>query len=50
LPRPNAIDFVTEGTGNHFDPQVIEAFLAVMREPEPQVPEQLAPVFPQVTA
>ena len=50
LPRQNAIEFVTEGTGHQFDAHVVETFLAVMREPEPQVPEELAPVFPQVTA
>jgi HD-GYP domain-containing protein (c-di-GMP phosphodiesterase class II) len=50
LEREKAIDFVMEGTGHHFDTQIVETFLAVMREPEPQVPEELAPVFPQVTA
>jgi putative nucleotidyltransferase with HDIG domain len=50
LAREKAIVFITEGTGHHFDMQVVEAFLAVMREPEPQVPEELARVFPQVTA
>jgi GAF domain-containing protein len=50
LAREKAIEFVTEGTGHHFDTQIVETFLAVMREPEPQVPEELAPVFPQVTA
>jgi putative nucleotidyltransferase with HDIG domain len=50
LPTERAIEFITEGTGNHFDVQVVETFLAVMREPEPEVPEELAAVFPQVTA
>jgi putative nucleotidyltransferase with HDIG domain len=50
LPRERAIEFITEGTGNHFDAQVVDTFLAVMREPEPKVPEELAAVFPQVTA
>jgi len=50
LPRPNAIDFIMQGTGDHFEPDVVEAFLAVMREPEPEVPEQLTAVFPEVMA
>jgi putative nucleotidyltransferase with HDIG domain len=50
LPRERAIKFITDGTGDQFDAEVVDTFLAVMREPEPEVPEELAAVFPQVTA
>ncbi len=50
LPRQDAVEFIIHHSGNHFDPSVVEAFLAVMREPEPEVPEELSVVFPKVTA
>ena len=45
-----ALGFIEENTGNHFDPQVAEAFRAVMAEPAPEIAEELSLVFPKVSA
>jgi putative nucleotidyltransferase with HDIG domain len=50
LPRENALDFLQENTGTHFEPEVMRAFEAVMAEPEPEIPEDLSLVFPRMTA
>jgi putative nucleotidyltransferase with HDIG domain len=49
-PRERALDFVAENTGTHFDPDVADAFRAVMSEPAPEIPEELSLVFPKVSA
>ena len=49
-PLERALGFIEENTGNHFDPQIAEAFSAVMAEPAPEIPEELSLVFPKVSA
>ena len=50
MPKREAIALIERESGSHFDPTVVDAFLAVVRQPQIDVTEAAAPVYRPVDA